>query len=67
VAFATEQGKDLSACSLKELQQFDASIESDVFEVLTLEGSLNARNITGGTAPEQVLFQVNAGREMIKD
>jgi len=34
---------------------------------LTLEGSLNARNITGGTAPEQVLFQVNAGRAMIRD
>jgi argininosuccinate lyase len=67
VAFAIEQGKDLSECSLKELQQFDASIEDDVFEVLTLEGSLNARNITGGTAPEQVLFQVNAGREMIRD
>jgi len=67
VAFAIEQGKDLSACTLKELQQFDASIEADVFEVLTLEGSLNARNITGGTAPEQVLFQVNAGRAMIKD
>ena len=67
VAFAIEQGKDLSACTLKELQQFDTDIEEDVFEVLTLEGSINARNITGGTAPEQVLFQVNAGREMIKD
>ncbi len=67
VAFAIEQGKDLSACTLEELQQFDASIEADVFEVLTLEGSLNARNITGGTAPEQVLFQVNAGRAMIRD
>jgi argininosuccinate lyase len=67
VAFAIEQGKDLSACTLEELQKFDASIEDDVFEVLTLEGSLNARNITGGTAPEQVLFQVNAGRIMIRD
>ena len=67
VAFAIEQGKDLSACTLEELQKFDASIEDDVFEVLTLEGSLNARNITGGTAPEQVLFQVNAGRAMIRD
>jgi len=38
-----------------------------VFEVLSLEGSINARNITGGTAPEQVRFQVNAGRKMIKD
>ena len=67
VAFAIEQGKDLSACTLQELQKFDPRIEQDVFEVLTLEGSLNARNITGGTAPEQVLFQVNAGRERIKD
>jgi argininosuccinate lyase len=67
VAFAIAEGKDLGACTLEELQQFDARIENDVFEVLTLEGSLNARNITGGTAPEQVLFQVNAGRAMIKD
>lgn len=67
VAFAIEAGKDLSACSLEELQAFDARIEADVFDVLTLEGSVNARNITGGTAPEQVRFQVNAGREMIKD
>jgi argininosuccinate lyase len=67
VAFAIEQGKDLSACTLQELQKFDPRIEQDVFEVLTLEGSLNARNITGGTATEQVLFQVNAGRERIKD
>jgi argininosuccinate lyase len=67
VAFAIKQGKDLSACTLEELQKFDPRIEDDVFAVLTLEGSLNARNITGGTAPEQVLFQVNAGRAMIRD
>ncbi len=67
VAFAIEQDKDLSACTLEELQKFDPRIEQDVFEVLTLEGSLNARNITGGTAPEQVLFEVNAGRERLKD
>jgi argininosuccinate lyase len=67
VAFAIEQGKDLSACTLEELQKFDPRIEQDVFEVLTLEGSLNARNITGGTAPEQVLFEVNAGRERLKE
>ncbi len=67
VAFAIEQGKDLSACTLKELKKFEPRIEQDVFEVLTLEGSVNARNITGGTAPEQVMFQVNAGRERIKN
>ncbi|MCP4765870.1 MAG: argininosuccinate lyase [Gammaproteobacteria bacterium] len=67
VAFAIDADKDLSACTLEELQDFDARIEADVFEVLTLEGSINARNITGGTAPEQVRFQINACREMIKD
>jgi len=33
-----------------------------VFEVLTLDGSLHARNIEGGTAPEQVLKQIAAAR-----
>jgi len=36
-----------------------------VFDVLSLEGSVNARNILGGTAPEQVRFQVAACRKMI--
>ncbi len=67
VAYAIEQGKDLGALSLEELQRFDAGIEQDVFEVLTLEGSLQSRNLTGGTAPAQVLRQVAAGRELIKD
>ena len=67
VAFAIDAGKDLSDCTVEELRAFDARIEDDVFDVLTLEGSLNARNITGGTAPEQVRLQVIAGRELIKD
>ena len=65
VAFAIDEGKDLGACSLEDLQRFDARIEADVFDVLTLEGSLNARDLTGGTAPAQVLKQVKAGRELI--
>ena len=67
VAFAIEQGKDLSECSLDELQQFHADIEQDVFDVLSLEGSLNARDIVGGTAPAQVRRQVAAGRKLIRD
>ncbi len=65
VAFAISQDKDLSECSLQELQQFDSRIEEDVFEVLTLEGSVNARNIIGGTAPEQVLYQIDQCRQLI--
>ena len=36
--------------------------EADVFEVLSLEGSLNARNVLGGTAPAQVRAQVERHR-----
>jgi argininosuccinate lyase len=67
VAFAVEQNKDLSECTLAELQQFHSDIDNDVFEVLTLEGALEARNIIGGTAPEQVRFQIKACRELIAD
>ena len=65
VAYAIDKNKDLSDCSLQELQLFDARIEQDVFEVLTLEGSVNARNIIGGTAPEQVRFQIDQCRKLI--
>ena len=65
VAYAIEKGKDLSECNLQELQAFERRIEADVFELLSLEGSLNARNITGGTAPEQVRIQIAACRKLI--
>ncbi len=45
---------DLSDLSLAELKAFDDRIEADIHDVLTLEGSVNARNHIGATAPEQV-------------
>lgn len=65
VAYAIDNSKDISECSLAELKQFHDSIEQDVFDVLTLEGSVNLRNITGGTAPEQVRFQIEQCRQLI--
>ena len=67
VAFAIDKHKDLSECSLQELQAFDRRIEADVFDILSLEGSVNARNLVGGTAPEQVRIQIAAGRKLIAD
>ncbi len=58
VRYASDEGCDLSELSLEQLQAFDARIGQDVFEVLTLEGSLKSRNHVGGTAPEQVRAQV---------
>jgi len=52
-----EQDCDLADLSLEQLQAFHGSIESDVFEVLTLEGSVAARNHIGGTAPERVKIE----------
>jgi argininosuccinate lyase len=65
VAYAIEKGKDLSECSLQELQSFERRIDADVFDLLSLEGSLNARNIIGGTAPAQVRIQIAACRKLI--
>ena len=58
VKLATQKGVDLSELPLEELQSFNPNVEADVFEVLSLEGSLNARNTLGGTAPAQVRIQL---------
>jgi argininosuccinate lyase len=49
---------DLSELPLNVLQQFNPKIEKDVYDVLSLRGSLNARNTLGGTAPVQVRAQI---------
>jgi argininosuccinate lyase len=54
VAHAIEQGVDLAELNLETLQTFCGDITDDVFEVLTVEGSVAARNHLGGTAPNQV-------------
>ena len=58
VKTAQTQNLDLSELPLTTLQQFNAGIQADVFECLSLVGSLNARNTLGGTAPDQVRQQI---------
>ena len=65
VGFAIEQGRDLSELTLQELKAFSDAIEQDVFEVLTLEGSVNSRNHIGGTAPDQVRAAIKAARAQL--
>ena len=62
VRSAMETGRDLSEMTLEELRVFSPTVESDVFEVLTLEGSVAARDHTGGTAPAQVRAAVAQAR-----
>lgn len=65
VALGVTQQCDLADLSLETLQRFSDAIEQDVFEVLTLEGSVAARNHFGGTAPAQVRSQVAAARDRL--
>jgi argininosuccinate lyase len=65
VAYGIKQQKDLSEMSLDELRQFSSAIEADVFDVLTLEGSVAARNHLGGTAPEQVKLAIARARKAL--
>ncbi|MEA3299581.1 MAG: argininosuccinate lyase [Pseudomonadota bacterium] len=65
VAHGIRTGKDLAEMSLEELRQFSPVIDDDVFAVLTLEGSVAARDHFGGTAPTQVRAAVARGRERV--
>ncbi|MDX5336547.1 MAG: argininosuccinate lyase [Marinobacter sp.] len=66
VAFGVAEGRDLSDMTLEELQQFSDVIGEDVFDVLTLEGSVQARDHLGGTAPNQVRAAVARARKGLK-
>jgi len=65
VRLGTDTSRDLSELSLEELQDFSAEITDDVFDVLTLEGSVSARDHLGGTAPNQVRFAVAEAKEFL--
>ncbi len=67
VAKGVEDKKDLSELTLQELQVFSDEISQDVFDVLTLEGSVASRNHTGGTAPEQVKKAVARARQTLAE
>ncbi len=57
VKAAIARGVELAQLPLDELRAFHPAIERDVFDVLSLRGSLEARSTLGGTAPDQVRAQ----------
>ncbi len=67
VRLCVDSGRDLHALSLEELKSFSPVIESDVFAVLTVEGSVAARDHIGGTAPAQVRKAVKRARKRLED
>jgi argininosuccinate lyase len=65
VAFGIAQGRDLSELTLDELGQFSDTIGEDVYKVLSLEGSVSARNHIGGTAPVQVKAAIARAKKLL--
>ncbi len=62
VRLGIETGRDLSEISLAELQKFSALITEEVFDYLSLEGSVAARSHIGGTAPDTVQLAIKTAR-----
>jgi argininosuccinate lyase len=62
VRLAEQKGCDVSDLTLDELKSFSPLVDESVFAVLTVEGSLSARNHIGGTAPEQVRAAIGRAR-----
>ncbi len=63
VRLGVETKRDLSELTLSELQTFSPLIGEEVFEVLSLEGSVAARSHIGGTAPETVRAAILTARQ----
>jgi argininosuccinate lyase len=62
VRYAEQRSCDLGEIELADLQKFSADIAEDVYQVLSLEGSLASRNHIGGTAPQQVAEAIARAR-----
>jgi argininosuccinate lyase len=67
VRLGVETKRDLSEISLTELQTFSPLIGEEVFNVLSLEGSVAARSHIGGTAPETVKVAISTARQNLQN
>ena len=63
VAYCVENEMDITELSLTEWQLFSDKIDNDIFEAITVEASVNARNVPGGTARARVESEILATRE----
>jgi argininosuccinate lyase len=66
VAYAIEQDKSFGELKLAGYKKFSKLFEKDVFSI-TIESSLAARDVTGGTAPKQVAKALAAAKKAIGD
>ncbi|MBX2835535.1 MAG: argininosuccinate lyase [Gammaproteobacteria bacterium] len=65
VKVCSDKGCDLADLTLEELQGFSSTITQDVFNVLTIQGSVQARDHIGGTAPSEVKAAAARARQRL--
>jgi argininosuccinate lyase len=65
VGYAEEKGRELSQLSISELRMFSNLLKEDVFDCITVEGSISSRKSYGGTAKENVLKKLKEAREEV--
>ena len=63
VKIAEEKGITLDTVSLAEMQSVEPGITEDIFNVLSVEKSVESRTSHGGTAPENVKKAVEKAKE----
>ena len=61
-----ELGVSLPSLSLAEYQAIHAEFDEDLFDAISVEGSLADKDVTGGTAPGQVALQLERWKELLK-
>lgn len=66
VSYAERGGKELSDLKLSEFRRFSRKIDKDIFEVITLSGSVESRNSSGGTSTANVRKEIAAARRFLK-
>jgi len=66
VSYAVDKGKSFSELSLSEYKNFSPLFEDDVYQI-TVESSIAARDVIGGTAPKQVERALAAAKKIIED
>ena len=67
VAYAIQKGVDISELTIDEFKRFSDVIESDIYDAITLQASVNARKAYGGTAKSAVETQINNGKNFLNE
>jgi len=67
VMHALAHGKELQALTIEELRSFSSSFDNDVYEALSLESTLSAKSVIGGTSPRRVDEALGLARQSLAD